>query len=140
MSVSFQRTGGAKTGQRHGEQATVSLQDIQLSQTVWSFVDLNLIIDRSNLSKVIIYLMRAVSDNDFIEVTLNNSTIGTLDTEAGFNVTALDCYINGTDRLDETFLHIRGSVAAFSNCVFHRNIVSNNSSGLIHTELFLTLL
>ncbi len=123
-----------KDGEQSGEQATVSLHQIRLSQTTWCFIDLNLVILKSNMSKATIHLEKSEDDIQ-TEVTLNNSTVGTLDAGAGFNITVQDCYVRGSDRFQHTFLHIQSSSVSFSDCHFNHNIVPDGKTGLVHAEL-----
>ena len=85
--------------------------------------DLNVYIIESNLSRSTLNLNSTAKRL----VLIQNSSVGSIQTEPGFNVGILDSYIDGSERIHETFLKIENSNATMINSIFIENVADNKT-------------
>ena len=60
-------------------------------------------------------------------ILIQNSSIGSIQTGAGFNVIMVDSYITGSDRIQETLLKVESSNVSLINTTFLHNVGNNRS-------------
>ena len=64
-------------------------------------------------------------------VLVQNSSIGSIITGPGFNITVMDSYIAGSERIQETLLKVENSSILLRNCTFLKNTRIDGSKSII---------
>ena len=100
------------------------LIDVSLSSCVWTVLNLDVIVTGSDLS----WLRLQMNSTDNIQSAfLQNSTIGSIQTGPGSNLTLMDSYINGSERLQETAILVERSNVTIINTTFFGNTAYNET-------------
>ena len=60
-------------------------------------------------------------------LVIQNSSVGSIQTGPGFNITLMDSYIDGSERIQETFLESENSNVSIINSTFEGNMAHNKT-------------
>ena len=111
-----QITGGLDIG--------IEFNNITLLNSTWKIHGLNLLMKKADLAQAQLYMEKGFRDKEGKFVQISNSTFGSLITTSEQEIAISDSNIDGTTRLNKTFLDITNSNLTIIDSKFH-NLRSN---------------
>ena len=100
---------------------TLAFTNVSLLNSNWSIHGLNVAMIKANLSQAWLWIhrIRKQANKGFVHIT--NSTFGYLNVSRQFDISMLNCYIDGTTRLQSTLIHTDGSNVTIKGSIIHKN-------------------
>ena len=105
---------------------SVTFKNVSMMECEWHILNLNVIIIES---KIPFFRLKANSTDQtrIVDVLLQNSTIGSVKIGSGFNVTIINSYINGSERIQETLINVKHSSVGLINTTFVGNTAGKDN-------------
>ena len=108
------------------EGINIEFIDVTLLNSIWKIHGLNLIMEKTNLAKTLLYMVKQSHKSQMNFVNISNSTFGSLITYK-YEITISDSNIDGTTRLNNTLVDITDS-----NLTIVNSRLFNISSAIIN--------
>ena len=102
---------------KYNRSLSVLFDDVNLLSSNWSMFDLNLIMNKSDLSKSRIFIRNTIETKTG-KAQISNSTFGYLEVSNKFDLHLSDSHINGSERLSVPLINATGNTVKITNSTF----------------------